>query len=436
MQNSQKLKIEAITTASLDELGNVKITRQFFTWQARLLWYKYCLKQFLIVQPTEFFEKNPAMAFVFLLSFFAPHLFPFLVIGSIAYDLTSSSATSSGTSLTFSHTTSGSNRVLILGSILIDTKNGDPTYGGVSMTQKVLEGSNRNVYVHSLIAPASGANNVVIAMNGGANTIIGIATSFSGADQTTPIDGTGSGNDSGVTSLSCNVTTSQNSTFLFDILWTFASGGAITITPNAGQTQRKVQFDGVQEQGTVSTKPVAVAGATTMGSSWSGTRNCQIATVGVRQGATAYTQTLSDTMTLTDSILKTTGRKLVETLTLTDTLTSIRLKFSTLAESLSLSDSLVRTAGKVLSETVTLSSSLVKTLGAVFSETITLTDTTIRSFGKVLTESLSLVTSLSKLLNGRVPSLWAKIAKPTGDSWSKTNKPSGDSWNKIDKPSE
>lgn len=123
--------------------------------------------------------------------------------------------------LTFSKTCSGDNRILLVGirtykagSAGQDDVITGVTYNGVSMTRVndtyVTAGNNIRVYLYYLIAPATGANNVVVTQaSGGGWSIRAIATSYTGAKQTGQPDAsntatTGAGT---ATSLSCAVTT-------------------------------------------------------------------------------------------------------------------------------------------------------------------------------------------------------------------------------------
>ena len=97
----------------------------------------------------------------------------------IAFDAASSGHQNSGTSLTFAHTCTGANRVLVVlvrkGSATILSV----TYNGVAMTPITDDGTNYGYY---LVAPTTGANNVVVTMSSAA-TIWGVAASYTGARQ-------------------------------------------------------------------------------------------------------------------------------------------------------------------------------------------------------------------------------------------------------------
>ena len=107
---------------------------------------------------------------------------------AIARDATSEGNAASGESLTFSHVNGAiSNTVLLVGFIIEVI--GDPapavTYGGVSMTQAVVENNVALgwVYIYYLAGPATGDNNVVIDWTGSAANHA-ISSSYTGCSQT------------------------------------------------------------------------------------------------------------------------------------------------------------------------------------------------------------------------------------------------------------
>lgn len=110
---------------------------------------------------------------------------------------------------------------------------------------------------------------------------------------------------------------------------------------------------------------------------------------------------LTETITHTDTLLKLPGKVLTETLNLTDTLTRVWTAFKTFTETISLTDTLVKTPSRPLSEQLNLTDTLVKTPTKNLTETITLTDTVIRISGKVYTETINLTATLITL-PGRV----------------------------------
>lgn len=120
---------------------------------------------------------------------------------AIAFDAGSSGNTGSGSSLTVAHTCTGSNRILwVMGFTTGNDTVTGITYNAVAMTQAVKKttASSQTVYLYYLVAPATGANNIVLSDSGTNNlTIVGM--SFTGASQTGVPDATSSNNNTGTT---------------------------------------------------------------------------------------------------------------------------------------------------------------------------------------------------------------------------------------------
>lgn len=105
---------------------------------------------------------------------------------AIAFDAFSAGAlVNPGTSVTISHTTTGSNRILFVGGIVRTNSISGVTYNGSALTAigSEVTGVNDKISLWYMVAPATGANNVVISQTG--NSVInGNAVSYTGASQT------------------------------------------------------------------------------------------------------------------------------------------------------------------------------------------------------------------------------------------------------------
>lgn len=116
---------------------------------------------------------------------------------AIAFDDSTDGGLAFANTLTFSHTTSGSDRYLtvsVFSGIATDPFDvTGVTYNSASMVEIDREAntSDRWVSLWGLIAPASGANNVVATVTGG--VVAGMASSYTGVDQTSPVDSFNSG---------------------------------------------------------------------------------------------------------------------------------------------------------------------------------------------------------------------------------------------------
>lgn len=113
---------------------------------------------------------------------------------AIAFDNAVQSDANSVTQNLYSHTCSGSSRILFVGvSFATGTDiSGVPTYAGVNMVlvNSIAVGGTafNKMYLYYLVNPASGANNVVINNTGVANFIYACSASYTGVTQILPID--------------------------------------------------------------------------------------------------------------------------------------------------------------------------------------------------------------------------------------------------------
>lgn len=157
---------------------------------------------------------------------------------AIAFDATST-GNGSGTSITVAHTCTGDNRILWVGVRTFDgsTPASDPvsgiTYNGVAMT---LAGTRNNPatdqvsYLYYLIAPATGANNIVVSCSS-VDEIAVRATSYTGALQSGVPDAYATGADT-TSPLTITVTTILDNCWLVG-LFDGDSGNGITASTNA-----------------------------------------------------------------------------------------------------------------------------------------------------------------------------------------------------------
>lgn len=186
---------------------------------------------------------------------------------AVVHDAASTSKVTSATSLTWSHTCTGSDRVLVVGALInLNIAVTNVTYAGSGITsiQQVIGGGG---FCRSeqwgKIAPATGANNIVITV-ASATGIVGGGESVTGADQ-------GSGWQNGATASGVSTTpsvsvTSATGNLVVDAMVNGVNTSDLpTATVGAGQTQRWNDQLTNKIRGAGSTEPGA--GSVTM--SWS-----------------------------------------------------------------------------------------------------------------------------------------------------------------------
>lgn len=152
---------------------------------------------------------------------------------AIAYDAITNASYggSGGTSKTYAHTTSGTNRLLFTNVHTDSNVVTGVTYGGVSMTKIYGQATDFYNTVWALVAPATGANNVVISCSSSVN-IIPMTISYNGCAQSLPtVFNTGSGGSG----LSVSVTTLADNSWLMGYMRNTVGSGT---SAGAGTTIR------------------------------------------------------------------------------------------------------------------------------------------------------------------------------------------------------
>jgi len=194
---------------------------------------------------------------------------------AIAVDA-ASSTTGSGTGpFTWAHTCTGSNLVLCVNISIYDSADfpTSVTYNGVALT---LIGSTSNgqytVYQYYLIAPATGANNIVVSVSGHVFDFVGSGVSLTGVDQTTAI-GTQAVNSGTDTTPTVNVTSAANE-YVIDAL-IITHGGTLTV--DGSQTQQAQAIGG---SGFIKGASSTEGGAATTTMSWGNSSSQAWAIVG------------------------------------------------------------------------------------------------------------------------------------------------------------
>lgn len=184
--------------------------------------------------------------------------------------------TGSGTGpFTWAHTCTGSDRALDVNISIYDSADfpTSVTYNGVALT---LIGSTSNgqytVYQYYLIAPATGANNIEVAVSGNVFDFVGSGVSLTGVDQTTAI-GTQAVNSGTDTTPTVNVTSAANE-YVIDAL-IITHGGTLTV--DGSQTQQAQAIGGA---GFVKGASSTEGGAATTTMSWGNSSSQAWAIVG------------------------------------------------------------------------------------------------------------------------------------------------------------
>ena len=116
-------------------------------------------------------------------------------------------------------------------------------------------------------------------------------------------------------------------------------------------------------------------------------RNFGFLAYAANAGGAAYTQDLTETVTLTDTCIKGATKVLADVVTFTDT--CIKQAGKVCTETVTHTDTLIRDMGRILTETITFTDECIKQVGRAFSEVVTFTDDLLKQAGKVLTEEIT-----------------------------------------------
>lgn len=135
------------------------------------------------------------------------------------FDASTGNKVSSGTTNTFSHTVASQNSRVILVSVDCGATVSSITYAGTNLTQlaSVSEGGGETLQLWYLLAPATGANNVVITCSG-TTFIVGASASYYNVAQNSTFGTTATNTGTAATSSTNTVATTSSSQVVYDVV--------------------------------------------------------------------------------------------------------------------------------------------------------------------------------------------------------------------------
>lgn len=156
----------------------------------------------------------------------------------IAFDAkTNTSVTGTASPLTFSHTCTGTDRILfVCAAVNTGTTVSSMTYAGSSMTLvgSVTDSAGPVTYLYYIVNPASGANNVVVTAS--ATIYTTTAVSYTGAAQSGQLDASGTTAGSTTTSYTSTATVNTSNSWMVACSRT---GSGFTLTAGANTVVRQ-----------------------------------------------------------------------------------------------------------------------------------------------------------------------------------------------------
>lgn len=426
------------------------VVYEYYTFEAMCAGFEGRLRKFLVkVKNFDLSFELPFRLYVCKMQpingadtgvFGSPYLF------AIAYDSVgpTGSTSGAGSTHTFSITCSGSDRIIWTIGVCHRTAAvpgqavSSVTYNGVSLTQSVHlsdDGGNSQLYLHHLVAPSTGANNVVITTAVATHARGGGATSFTGASQTGVPDATSTNTSGATTSYSQSVTSVADNCFA--ILGGGAFGG-LTLTGGSNTSiasQPEVTFHGTFMA--YSTAPKTPAGTFTLnvtctsqafggvmasfkpvaGTAYTTERTETVTSTDTR--IMSITRSISETVTNADTIFKNTIRNITETITNSDVFSSIMIFYKELSESVSSADTIFKDTVRNITEYVTNNDTIAKLTNKIISETTSVADTFTTYIVKLitLTETLTVIEDFRMFLNSRVARWRDKYNESKTQDW-------------------
>lgn len=162
---------------------------------------------------------------------------------AIAFDASSTAVLSTGTTLSWNHTTTGSDRLLVVGVFgsATDQLTGI-TYNAVAMTVcgKVQVTGDRWIYFYFLVGPATGSNQITATWSASQDANSGVAASYTGVSATGQPDSCAATGATGSGNVSPTTTVVTANSWVIAVFKDLVSGG----TAGANTTRRAVT-DGI-----------------------------------------------------------------------------------------------------------------------------------------------------------------------------------------------
>jgi hypothetical protein len=295
------------------------------------------------------------------------------------------------------------------------------TYNGVAMS--LAKNAKQTIgfdsaHIFYLKNPAQGVNTIQISgMSGQINMRIG-AVSITGADATTPIGATASALFNNTANpWTCSLTTTAANSYSIDCFSDDSGENNPTqITPNNGQTIIFKSGNSDAVRGASGYKSIPTAAANTLGYTLTGASQNNTAAICAVEilaaTTTAWTKTLTESTTITDTLLRAITRPLSESTTITDSLSIGRILTKLVTELATITDTLGRSITKLLSETATITEAFVRSIVRTFSESLSMTATFSKTVQLILTEAVTVTDVLKRFLNG-ILIQWSARTKPT-----------------------
>lgn len=204
---------------------------------------------------------------------------------AVTFDAQSTGYNTSVSSLTVSHTCSGSNRILTVSCLFDQTVSiTGITYNGVAMTN-ILTAQNvvllQKLGLYYLVAPSTGANNIVVSLSGSAASVSVSNASYTGVKQSSAIDSSNSTTGSSASPSVSTTTTVNNSQVICAIGWN--NSVANTSPTNSITARASIDDSFLGTSNWIGDKATTTAGSYTGGYTASSSRQYAIGIFGIKE---------------------------------------------------------------------------------------------------------------------------------------------------------
>lgn len=162
----------------------------------------------------------------------------------------------------------------------------------------------------------------------------------------------------------------------------------------------------------------------------------------------SLTKVLTETITLSEVILKSTVKTIANSITLTEAISSIKGQFRTLTDAITLTETIAKSIIKLIVNSITLTEARINETVKTIINSITLTEafSKIGTFLRTLTDSIILSERIQRYLNG-VLQIWESITRITGtvytsiartasSTYTSITRTASSIWTKRDRPND
>jgi hypothetical protein len=139
---------------------------------------------------------------------------------------------------------------------------------------------------------------------------------------------------------------------------------------------------------------------------------------------------LTDSISMTETFTKRIERTLSDSISMTEIFAKVRICVKEFIDTISMTDTIKKTTNKILSDTISMTDTIMKTINKIFTDTISMVESLIKTIIKIFTDTITMSEVLQRFKNG-IKIIWDKISRSVS-SWSKSSK-NTTTWDNEDK---